>query len=166
MAAMPTELQLHNVHKDPEAPARALSRSHSAFSSRDKKWIVVLVAFAAWFSTLSSFIYFPAIPALADSLHTSIERINMTVTSYLIVSGVAPSLVGNAADLTGRRPSLVIALSIYVVANIALAVQDSFWGLLFLRMVQSAGISGVIAPYVRCYVRALAIIFQPALTSF
>jgi len=151
MTVMSTELHPQHVQEDPEALACALPQSHSAFSSRDKRWIVVLVAFAAWFSTLSSFIYFPAIPALAESLHTSIGRINMTVTSYLIVSGIAPSIVGNAADLTGRRPSLVIALSIYVAANIALAVQDSFWGLLFLRMVQSAGISGVTVPFVAEY---------------
>ena len=116
---------------------------YSVFTSTQKWWIVFLVAFAGWFSTLSSFIYFPAIVAISADLNTSVESINLTVTSYLIVSAFVPSLIGNAADTIGRRPVYVVILSIYIVANIGLAVQSSFPALFVLRMIQSAGISGM-----------------------
>ncbi|KAI0865947.1 major facilitator superfamily domain-containing protein [Xylaria cubensis] len=115
---------------------------YSAFSSRQKKGIVALVAFAGWFSSLSSFIYFPAIPFIATDLGVSVEKINLTVTAYLIASGIFPSLVGEAADNLGRRPVLIVTLCFYVAANIGLALQSSFGLLFFLRIVQSAGISG------------------------
>ncbi|KAK2609960.1 hypothetical protein N8I77_003425 [Diaporthe amygdali] len=115
---------------------------YSEFSHVQKRYIIGLAAFAGWFSSVSSFIYFPAIPAIAHDLDQSIERINLTVTSYLIVSGIFPSITGNAADRFGRRPVFLVALTIYLLANIGLALQSDFGLLFFLRMVQSAGISG------------------------
>lgn len=115
---------------------------YSVFSNSQKRCVVYLVAFAASFSTLSSFIYFPAITPLANSLHTTLGKINLSVTSYMIVSAVVPSIVGNAADTSGRRPLFLVTLATYFVANIGLAVQSSFPALLMLRMLQSAGISG------------------------
>jgi MFS family permease len=115
---------------------------YSAFSHTQKKYIIGLSAFAGWFSSASSFIYFPAIPAIAQDLDESIERINLTVTSYLIVSGIFPSITGNAADRFGRRPVFLIALTVYLLSNVGLALQSDFGLLFFLRMVQSAGISG------------------------
>lgn len=115
---------------------------YSIFSKAQKRCIIYLVAFAASFSTLSSFIYFPAINTLANSLSTSVGKINLTITSYMVVSAIIPSLVGDAADVSGRRPMFLFTLAMYFSANIGLAVQRSFSTLLILRMVQSAGISG------------------------
>jgi MFS family permease len=97
---------------------------------------------AAWFSTLSSFIYYPSIPLIGKDLHLSIAQINLSVTTYMAVSAVAPSITGDASDIYGRRPLYLLTLSMYLVANIGLALQSSFIGLLLVRMLQSAGISG------------------------
>lgn len=126
----------------PVQDTTATPPAHSVFSTRRKKWTAWLMALVSWFSPASGFIYFPAIHALADSLGVSIGKINVTVTSYLVVSAVAPAMVGSAADEAGRRPVLVISLIIYIIANIGLAVQRSYVALLLLRMLQSAGISG------------------------
>ena len=118
------------------------NESFSSFSRNEKRYIVFLIASAGWFSTLSSFIYYPVISLVATQLHTTIAKVNLTVTSYLAISGVAPAFVGDAADMLGRRPLYIITLSIYVLANMGIALQGSFVALLLLRMLQSAGISG------------------------
>lgn len=118
------------------------SLPYSTFTVTQKRLILALVGFAGCFSSLSSFIYFPAIPAIASDLNITTERVNLTVTAYLIMSGVFPSIVGSAADTIGRRPIFILTLAIYVAANVGLALQSSFGLLFFLRMVQSAGISG------------------------
>ena len=115
---------------------------YSTFTLSQKRWIVFLVAFAASFSPLSSFIYYPALHTMSQSLHISLELLNLTITSYMIVSGVVPAIMGNAADMMGRRPIYMLVFSIYFVANIGLALQRSFVALLLLRMLQSAGSSG------------------------
>lgn len=115
---------------------------YSAFTRPQKNAIIGLAAFAGWFSSVSSFIYFPAIPSIAQDLHRSTEDINLTVTAYLIVSGVIPSVMGSAADRFGRRPVLIVALAVYLCSNVGLALQSSFGLLFFFRMLQSAGVSG------------------------
>ncbi|KAI0095564.1 major facilitator superfamily transporter [Nemania sp. FL0031] len=115
---------------------------YSLFTRNERRIIVGLIAFAGWFSTLSSFIYYPAIPAIATSLHSSIDFINLTVTSYLVVSAIAPAFVGDASDTFGRRPLYAVTLTLYVAANISIALQHSAVALLVLRMLQSIGISG------------------------
>ena len=95
------------------------------------------------FSPLSSFIYYPAITSLSKDLNVSIEMINLTITSYMVVSGIAPAAIGDLADMTGRRWVYILTLAIYLVANVGLALQRSWLALLLLRMLQSLGSSGM-----------------------
>ncbi|KAI1329479.1 putative MFS transporter [Xylariaceae sp. FL0255] len=115
---------------------------YSTFTRQQKIWIIAIAAWAGWFSTASSFAYFPAIPFMATQMHVSVERINLTVTSYLIASGIFPTVTGSIADRYGRRVTLLASISAYVVVNIGLAVQSSFPALFVLRMLQSVAISG------------------------
>ena len=115
---------------------------YSKFTKAQKRWIVLLVAFAGMFSPLSSFIYYPAIHTIALDLRVTITLVNLTVTSYMIVSGITPAIVGDLADMMGRRPVYLATFLIYFVANVALALQRSYPALLVLRMLQSAGGSG------------------------
>jgi hypothetical protein len=85
---------------------------YSVFTVPQKRGITFVIAFIAWFSTLSSFIYFPALSLIALDLHTSIEGVNFTITSYLIASAIIPSIIAPVADLTGRHPIYMITFSI------------------------------------------------------
>ena len=117
---------------------------YSTFSLWQKRWIVFLAALAGMFSPMSSFIFYPAIHSIAESLHVTVGLINLAITTYMVVSGVVPALLGNAADKFGRRPVYLLALSIYLAANIGLGLQNTYAGLLVLRGIQSAGSSGVL----------------------
>ncbi|KAL8938936.1 MAG: hypothetical protein Q9216_003622 [Gyalolechia sp. 2 TL-2023] len=117
---------------------------YSTFSTTSKRCISFTASSAAMFSGLSSFLYYPAVNPLAESLHASIELINLTITSYLIVSGIVPSMIGDLADRTGRRPLYIVTLATYFSANVGLALQNSYPALFVLRMVQSAGGSGTL----------------------
>lgn len=54
-------------------------------------------------------------------------------------------LIAGFSDTAGRRPAYMLCFSIYIVANLALALQNNYYALLFLRMLQSAGSSGTVA---------------------
>jgi len=134
------------VNQNPHESAADSPVPYSLFTKNERYGIVAMITLAAWFSTLSSFIYYPALPMVAKDLDSSITMINLTVTSYLVVSAVAPAVVGDAADMFGRRPVYAVTLLLYVAANVGLAMQHSAVALLLLRMVQSAGISGMWPP--------------------
>ncbi|TLD30943.1 hypothetical protein PspLS_01947 [Pyricularia sp. CBS 133598] len=115
---------------------------YSIFTTGQKKWISNVTAFGAMFSTMSSYIYFPALVPMARDLDVSVSLINLTVTSYLIVAGIAPAFMGDFADQSGRRPAYMLMFTLVFCANIGLALQKSYPALLVLRMLQSAGASG------------------------
>lgn len=118
---------------------------YSIFSKKQKRFIVFLAAFGASFSPISGNIYFPALNPIGADLHVSNAKMNLTLTTYMIFQGLAPSLMGDLADTAGRRPAYLLCLIIYIAACIGLALQNSYAALLVLRCLQSAGSSATLA---------------------
>ena len=118
---------------------------YSAFSTWKKRYIVIAVTFAAFISPTSSNIYFPALNPLRTDLNVSPTLINLTLTSYMIFQGLAPTVFGDLADIAGRRPAYILAFVISLGANIGLALQNNYATLFILRCLQSTGCSGAIA---------------------
>lgn len=118
---------------------------YSTFTDRTKRYIVFVVTIASFISPASASIYFPALNPLQAHLGVSTELISLTLTSYMVFQGLAPTLFGDLADMAGRRPAYILAFVINIGANIGLALQDSYAALFILRCLQSTGSSGAIA---------------------
>ena len=103
-----TTEDLEALHQAPSGPV------YSVFSDRQRKFIVFMVACAGFFSPLSANIYFPALNALSRDLKVSNELINLTLTSYMIFQGLAPTIFGDLGDMTGRRPAYILGFIIYI----------------------------------------------------
>lgn len=125
--------------------ASSLPPLYSIFTRRQKVFIVSMASWAAFFSPISGQIYLPALNTLAHDLSVSNTLINLTLTSYMIFQGLAPTFIGDIADTMGRRPAYAICFVVYIAANIGLALQNSYAALFILRCVQSSGSSGTIA---------------------
>ncbi|KAI0191107.1 major facilitator superfamily domain-containing protein [Astrocystis sublimbata] len=117
---------------------------YTVFTPWQKRSINLQSSFAAMFSTLSSYIYYPALVPMVKDLHVSVALINLTVTTYLIVAAIAPAFMGDLADQGGRRPVYLLMFLLLLGANIGMAIQTSYPALLVLRGLQSAGASGLI----------------------
>lgn len=118
---------------------------YSIFDKQQKALIVLVVSTAATFSGFASNIYFPALPTIAHDLKISIELVNLTVTSYLIFQGLAPSLWGPISDVKGRKIAYVFTFLVFLGACIGLAVTKSYATLIVLRCLQSTGSASTIA---------------------
>jgi multidrug resistance protein len=138
----PNTTPSNNTEAPMETPSAPL---HTVFTRKQRTFIVIMITIGAFFSPLSGQIYFPAIPEIARDYHTTTGRINLTITTYMILQGLAPTIMGTFGDTTGRRPAYILAFAIYFAANIGLATQKSYAALLVLRCLQSAGSSGTIA---------------------
>lgn len=104
-----------------------------------------MVTLSSFISPMTANIYFPALNPIAADLGVSIGLINLTLTTYMILQGISPTLFGEFGDVAGRRPAFIVAVCIYIVANIGLALQNNYVALLILRMIQSGGSSGTLA---------------------
>ncbi|KAB8254580.1 major facilitator superfamily domain-containing protein [Aspergillus pseudonomiae] len=86
-------------------------------------------------------IILPAMPVMGDEYHMSSAMINLIITSYMVIQGISPALLSIISDVHGRCLAWMLALSLYTVANVGLALQTDFVALVLLRCLQSIGSS-------------------------
>jgi MFS family permease len=125
--------------------AAAPAVPYSIFTPKQKALIVTIVSIASTFSAFASNIYFPAIPAIARDLSVTAELINLTVTSYMILQGLAPSIWGAVADVHGRRVTYIFTFIIFIGACVGLAETRHYYQLVIIRCLQSTGSASTIA---------------------
>ncbi|KAH3472952.1 hypothetical protein KXX05_006663 [Aspergillus fumigatus] len=118
---------------------------YSIFDTRQKWLIIIIVSTAATFSGFASNIYFPALPTIAIDLNVSLELVNLTVTSYLIFQGLAPSFWDPVSDVKGRRTAYICTFIVFFCACIGLAETKNYTTLIVVRCLQSAGSASTIA---------------------
>ncbi|EXF82153.1 major facilitator superfamily transporter [Colletotrichum fioriniae PJ7] len=138
MAPQSAEETLNVSNTQPHEP-------YTIFDKGQKRVIVSLVSIAATFSGFASNIYFPALPTIADDLNVSVELINLTVTTYLIFQGLAPSIWGPISDVKGRRVAYCCTFVVFLGACIGLAETKNYATLIILRCLQSTGSASTIA---------------------
>lgn len=131
------EDQLKAVHVD--------DGHYSAFRPGVKVLIVTLTALAGFMSPLAINIYVPALPTISQELHISDAETLISVTTYFVFQGIAPSFWAPLSDSIGRRPVYVSTFIVFLVSNLGLAYVNVYWGLLVLRMAQACGASSAIA---------------------
>ncbi|KAJ5223823.1 hypothetical protein N7468_008365 [Penicillium chermesinum] len=135
-----------NVTAVTPAPAPSSPEPPFTIFDRRQQWLIIaIVSTAATFSGFASNIYFPALPTIADNLNVSLELINLTVTSYLIFQGIAPSFWGPVSDVRGRRIAYAFTFVVFLGACIGLAEAKNYATLIVLRCLQSTGSASTIA---------------------
>ncbi|ORY67179.1 uncharacterized protein BCR38DRAFT_522171 [Pseudomassariella vexata] len=82
-----------------------LKPPYSVLGEPIKIGIILAASFAAIISPVSSNIYFHALNLLAFGLQVSMPLINLTITTYFILKGLAPSFNGNFSSSNGCRPA-------------------------------------------------------------
>lgn len=137
----PTSSAPQSTPEQSEAPPPPFS----IHSPRTKTLLILFASLSALFSPLTAQIYLPALPLLSSSFNVSPSEINLSITTYMIFQGLTPPILGSFADSLGRRPTYVICFTIFIGANIGLALCQNYTSLLIIRCIQSAGSSTTVA---------------------
>lgn len=131
---------------DPQQQITAETGAPYTLLSYGQKWgMVAILTMCGFWSSLGSPIYYPALRQLEKQFNVDENMVNITVVVYLLFQGVSPTISGGLADCFGRRPIILAGMLIYVVASIGLACAPSYGVIIFLRCIQSIGISPTIA---------------------
>lgn len=118
---------------------------YTVFTRVERRTITWLIGCSMFFSPFTVNIYFPCLEQLQHAVGVNSSLINLTITTFVIVQAVAPAFFGDMADNLGRRPVYLVTFSIYVCANLALALQSNYAALMVLRGLQSLGCSATVA---------------------
>lgn len=111
---------------------------------RERAPFLLLVALTAC-GTLGMHVIIPALPATARAMNISISTVQLTITLYLIGLSVGQLLYGPVSDRFGRRPVLLVGMSLFTVASAVAAFAPNPAVLIAARIVQSiAGCAGLV----------------------
>ncbi|KAL2849995.1 major facilitator superfamily domain-containing protein [Aspergillus pseudodeflectus] len=126
---MPDHDNLPCQQSTPSATVSARSEQYCIKSTREKIFIISLTSLAMIITMIATNIVLPMLP------------MNLLVTVFSLVQGLTPALMSALSDLQGCRIAWMFTLLLYLVANIGLAMQDSYVALIILRCLQSLGSS-------------------------
>ncbi|KAI9000331.1 major facilitator superfamily domain-containing protein [Hyaloraphidium curvatum] len=133
--------------RPPISSAKGSSASLAAqrFTPGRRRFILLVVSSAGLVAPLCTTIYLPALKTIQNDLGTTEVLINLTVTLFVVVLGIAPLIWAPLSDTLGRRPVYLLTLSLLVVSSAACAGSVNVWMLLAFRMLQAAGSSSVLS---------------------
>ena len=96
---------------------------------------------------LSTDLYLPALPGMSAHFNATPDRINLTLTAFMIFYALGTLVWGPLSDHFGRKPILIAGLTIYVISSTLCALTPNVDGLILSRIFQALGGSaaGVVA---------------------
>jgi DHA1 family bicyclomycin/chloramphenicol resistance-like MFS transporter len=107
-----------------------------------KKRYVLLILILGSLTALGPFsidMYLPGFTAIAKYLHTTTDKVALSLTSYFIGIALGQLLYGPLLDRFGRKNPLYFGLSLYIIASIGCFFSTSLEMLVVMRFFQAIG---------------------------
>lgn len=109
--------------------------------------VLFLIAMLAGIGQVTNTIYVPAMSMIANDLSANPSSVQAVIGMYLISYGASQFIYGPLSDYFGRRPLVLIGISIFCLGSILAFSAQVFWCLLLGSFIQGCGIgvAGVMA---------------------
>ncbi|MCY8836290.1 multidrug effflux MFS transporter [Bacillus atrophaeus] len=110
-----------------------------------KLGMVLLLGTLASFGPLSLDMYLPALPQVANDLHTTASLAQLSLTFCLLGLALGQIIVGPLSDMKGRRKPLIVSMVFYALSSILCAYSPSVTFLIIMRFIQGfTGAAGIV----------------------
>jgi len=108
-------------------------------AAKNKFHLVLILGLLSAIGPFSIDMYLPAFPAIAESLHSTVAHVTLSLSSFFIGISAGQLLYGPLLDRFGRKKPLYIGLCAYLVASVGCALAASADALIVLRLLQALG---------------------------
>ncbi|GLU56139.1 multidrug effflux MFS transporter [Dyadobacter frigoris] len=108
-------------------------------SRKQYSFMILILGSLATISPFSIDMYLPGFPRIATDLNTTIDKVQLSLTGYLIGICIGQVLYGPLLDRFGRKTPLYAGLAIYIMASIGCALTSSVEALVVMRFFQAIG---------------------------
>ncbi len=106
---------------------------------------IYALGFVSMTASLSTDMYLPAFPSMADDLGAAASAVQLTLTAFLIGSAFGQLIIGSISDALGRRRTLIVALTLFSACALGAAFSPTLSALIAIRAVQGfAGAAGAV----------------------
>ena len=93
---------------------------------------------------LSMNMFLPSLPGMARDFGVEYSVMQLSVSAYLAVSAVVQLVVGPVSDRLGRRPVILAALAVFVLATLGTLLAPTAGLFLAFRMMQASVVTGLV----------------------
>jgi DHA1 family bicyclomycin/chloramphenicol resistance-like MFS transporter len=100
---------------------------------------ILILGFLTALGPFSIDMYLPGFPAIAKDLHSSVNEVALSLSSFFIGLSAGQLLYGPLLDRFGRKKPLYIGLVLYILASFGCMAAHSINALVLLRFVQAIG---------------------------
>ena len=122
----------------------AMSYSNARFLDRTTPPHIVTLVLLAGVSAMSMSVFLPSLPRMTEEFGTSYGVMQLSVSLYLACTALLQIVIGPVSDRYGRRPVVLGALAIFVLATIGCWLSTSAEMFLTFRMIQAAVAVGMV----------------------
>ncbi|WP_159635342.1 multidrug effflux MFS transporter [Sphingobacterium composti Ten et al. 2007 non Yoo et al. 2007] len=105
----------------------------------NKKIILLILGLLSAIGPFSIDMYLPAFATIAKDFDTSIENVQLSLTSFFIGIAIGQMIYGPLLDKYGRKKPLIFGLCIYTLTSIACVFTKDVDSLILLRFIQALG---------------------------
>ncbi len=115
-------------------------------TSNKRFYLILILGLLTAIGPFSIDMYLPAFPDIAVSLHTSVSKVMLSLSSFFIGISVGQLLYGPLLERFGRKRPMYVGLSIYLLASVGCAMATSVNSLIVFRALQAlGGCAGLVA---------------------
>ena len=111
----------------------------------NKAGLIALVTVLGMTPPLSTDMYMPSLPKMAEYFHAPAALVNMTMVMFFISMSVGMLLMGPLSDRSGRKKILIISLLLYMLSSAGCALTTSVYLLILMRIIQGIGAGGMVS---------------------
>lgn len=113
--------------------------------SLGRKALIIYLAFLSAFTPLSTDLFLPALPIMAEYFQATPGLTNMTLMGFMFFFALSMLVWGPLSDKYGRRPVILSGLALYLASSVLCALSTDIWMLIAGRVVQAVGSGAVSA---------------------
>ncbi len=113
-------------------------------NSRARFEILGAILLALFLGALDQTIVGPVLPTIVKDLN-GIDLYTWVVTAYLVTSTAAIPIYGKLSDLYGRKPMLVVGITVFLFGSVLSGLSQTMWQLIAFRAIQGLG-AGALFP--------------------
>jgi MFS transporter, DHA1 family, multidrug resistance protein len=106
--------------------------------------LTVVLALLTALGPLSTDLYLPSLPAIAQGFGATTGQAQLTLSAFLLGFAAGQFFYGPVSDRIGRKPILLFGLGLYTLASLVCALSPDIETLIAARFAQALGASGPI----------------------
>ena len=114
-------------------------------NTNSKIFLLILLGSLTAFGPLVTDMYLPSLPSMTDYFGTQASMVQLGLTSSMIGLALGQLFFGPLSDWYGRRPPLLVAMSLFIVSTVCCIFSATIEGFIFFRLIQGiAGAGGIV----------------------